>query len=261
MIDLRFDTPDGQGDARLFLPDGEGPWPLVVFCMDAFGLRPALTTMAERLVAAGYAVIQPNLYWRSGPFAPFDARTTFLDAPERGRIMGLMNALQPGQVWVDVEALLATLAADPRVSPGPVGLLGYCMGGRQALFLAARLGDRAAALACVHGGGLVRPDPTSPHLGAPEIRARCYFAVADRDNACTPADCDILGEALTAAGVSHTIELYPGALHGFAAPDMTVYDPVASERHWERVLALFGETIGPESRDIVGGVPPAGGSV
>jgi carboxymethylenebutenolidase len=69
--------------------------------------------------------------------------------------------------------------------------------------------------------------------------------VADRDSSCTEADCATLGEALTAAGVDHTIELYPGALHGFAALDMSVYDATAAARHWERVLTLFGETLAP----------------
>jgi carboxymethylenebutenolidase len=241
--DLTWPTPDGTANGRLFLPDGEGPFPLVVFCMDAFGLRPALTTMAERLVAAGYAVAQPNLYWRSGPFAPFDARTTFSDPNERPRLMALMNAFTPAMVGSDTDALLAALASDPRIRRGPVGLLGYCMGGRQAFYLAAHLGDRAAAMASIHGGGLVRPDPGSPHLGAPRIRARCYFAVADRDNGCTPEDCRVLDEALTAAGVRHEIELYPGALHGFAAPDMSVFDAKAAEHHWDKVLALLSATL------------------
>ena len=238
--DVRYTTPDGEGDARLFLPEGAGPFPLVYFCMDAFGLRPALTGMAGRLVAAGYAVVQPNLYWRSGPFAPFDARTTFTDPPERARIFTLMNALQPAQVCRDADVLIDALAADPRVATERVFLLGYCMGGRQAFYLAAHLGERAAAMASIHGGGLVRPDPTSPHHGAAKIRARCYFAVADKDNSCTAADCEVLEAALTAAGVEHRIELYAGALHGFAAPDMSVFDPVAAERHWERVLEWFG---------------------
>ena len=241
---LRYQTPDGEADGRLFLPEGAGPWPLVVFCMDAFGLRPALRTMAARLVAAGYAVVQPNLYWRSGSFAPFDAATTFGDPPERARIMGLMGAVEPSKVAADTAALLDQLAADDRVRTGAVGLLGYCMGGRQALFLAAALGDRVAAMASIHGGGLVRPDPTSPHLGAPRIRARCYFGVADQDASCTAADCEVLGAALSAAGVAHEIELYEGARHGFAAPDMSVFDEAASERHWSAVLGLFGQTLG-----------------
>lgn len=213
--------------------------------MDAFGLRPAMDAMAGRLVAAGYAVVQPNLYWRSGDFAPFDARTTFSDPGERARVMALMNAVHPPQVCADTVALLDTLADDPRIRPGPVGLLGYCMGGRQSLFLAAHLGPRASALACIHGGGLVRPDATSPHLGAPRIAARCYFAVADNDNSCTPADCDVLAAALTAAGVQHEIETYPGALHGFAVDDSPVFQAAAAEKHWARLLALFAEKLRP----------------
>ena len=247
---LRYVTPDGEADAALLLPDaallfpaGAGPWPLVVFLMDAFGLRPALREMAHPLVDAGYAVVQPNLYWRAGAFAPFHAGTTFSDPPERARVMALMNGISAATVGSDTEALLEALGADPRVLPGPVGLLGYCMGGRQAFYLAARLGDRAAAMASIHGGGLVRADSSSPHHGAPKIRARCYFAVADQDSACTADDCDVLGATLTAAGVPHAIELYPGALHGFAAPDMAVYDAAAAARHTVRVLELFGETL------------------
>lgn len=240
---IRYPTADGLAEARRFLPEGAGPWPVVVSLMDAFGLRPALDGMAERLVAAGYAVVQPNLYWRSGPFAPFDAATTFSDAPERARIFALMNAVQPPSVGDDVVALLDALAGDTRLRAGPVGIVGYCMGGRQALFLAARLGERAAAMASIHGGGLVRPDPSSPHLGAPAIRARCYFAVADRDASCTEADVEQLDAALRGASVRAEIERYPGALHGFAVPDSAVYDPAAAERHWERLLALFGETL------------------
>jgi carboxymethylenebutenolidase len=243
MQTFHYPTPDGPADARLFLPVGEGPWPLVVFCMDAFGLRPAMTTMAERLTAAGFAVVQPNLFWRSGPFAPFDTRTAFSDPTERPRIMGLMNAVHPPSVGSDTEALLAFLSADPRLKTDAVGLLGYCMGGRQAFFLSARLGAKAKALASIHGGGLVRPDPSSPHLGGPQIRATCYFAVADNDSRCTPADCETLSVALTAAQVSHTIEVYPGALHGFSVPDSPVFQAEAAERHWNRVLDLFQKTL------------------
>lgn len=241
---LSVPSPEGVIEARFFLPDGAGPHPLVVFLMDAFGLRPALTSMAERLVGAGYAVLQPNLYWRTGAFAPFDPRTTFSEPGERARVMGLMNSFTPAQVAADVDALLEALNGDPAVREGPVGVLGYCMGGRQGLFLVAHLGERAAALASIHGGGLVRPDPSSPHRGAARVRARCYFAAADHDGSCTPADRVALGEALQAAGVRHTIELYEGHLHGFAVPDMAVYDAGAAERHWERVLALFAAELG-----------------
>lgn len=235
---VMWPTPDGVAHGRLFLPDG-GPAPLVVFCMDALGLRPALDVMAARFVDAGYAVVQPELYWRSGPYAPFDAATTFSDPAERARVMALMNALRPSDVIADVGALLDAIHATDDVLAGPVGVVGCCMGGRQALYLAGALGDRVAAMASIHGGGLVRPDATSPHLGAPNIRARLYFAVADRDASCTDADCAALAATLTASGVTHQIERYPRAQHCFAVPDFAVFDEAAAEQHYARVLDLF----------------------
>ncbi len=236
-------TPDGVAHARLFLPEGAGRAPLVISYMDAGGLRPAMSALAAPLVAAGYAVLQPELYWRSGPYAPFDAATVFSDPPERARVFALMNALSPDQVVADTGAWLASLDAHPAVDARRVGVVGYCMGGRMALFVAAAHANRVVAMASIHGGGLVRPTPSSPHLGAPRIRGRLYFGVADNDASCPADDCAVLGEALTAAGVQHEIELYAGAAHGFAVPDFNALDPAAAARQWVKVLALFDETL------------------
>ena len=51
-----------------------------------------------------------------------------------------------------------------------------------------------------------------------------------------------LDEALTNAGVPHTIETYP-AHHGFAVPDHPAYDEAAAERHWSALRALFAATL------------------
>ncbi|MFO0747348.1 MAG: dienelactone hydrolase family protein [Myxococcota bacterium] len=229
----------GVADGVAYLPEGPGPFPLVVSYMDAGGLRPALASMAERLVAAGYAVVQPNLYWRSGPFAPFDFATVWTDPPERQRIAALMNGFTPAQAMSDTRAFIAAMEADARVDARRVGCVGYCMGGRMAFFAAAELADRVVASASIHGGALVTDKPNSPHLGAARMRGRLYFACADRDGSCTPEQRDTLGKALREAGVDHRIELFEGALHGFAVPDFPVYDEAAAERQWERVLELF----------------------
>lgn len=49
--------------------------------------------------------------------------------------------------------------------------------------------------------------------------------------------------ALKAAHVRYTLEVYPNVKHGFAVVDHPVYDPPAAERHWERLLKLFGENL------------------
>jgi len=242
-IELRRD--EGVLDARFYLPGGNGLVPLVVFYMDAFGLRPALTRMAGRLVERGYAVVQPNLYWRSGPFVPFSPAATFADPAERERIMKLMSTVRVDEVAEDTLALVDAVSANPRVKAERFGCVGYCMGGRIAFGIAAALPDRVAASASIHPGGLVTDQPDSPHLKAGAIEGRVYLGIADEDRGCTSEHQRALREALDAAGVRYDLELYSGARHGFAVPDHSVHDAAAAERHWARVLELFDAELAP----------------
>jgi len=234
---------DGIAEADLIVPEGDGPLPLVVFHPDAGGLRPAMASMGERLSRAGFAVLQQNPYWRSGPFAPFDTKTVFGDPVERARLMTLMTAVKPSNVMADTEALVAAIA-DPRVQRERFGVVGYCMGGRLAFLAAGMLPERVVAAASIHGGGLVGDGSESPHLLAPKMRAALYLGVADEDGSCTPEHQAALKSALDAAGVRYQLELNPGARHGYAVPDFTVYDEAASELHWKRIVALFLEHLG-----------------
>src|ERR1700722_18155589 len=58
-------TPDGEADAFLYTQDGAGPWPGVVYLTDIWGIRPANQDMARRVAAQGYAVLLPNLFYRT----------------------------------------------------------------------------------------------------------------------------------------------------------------------------------------------------
>jgi carboxymethylenebutenolidase len=229
----------GTLDGRLILPDGEGPWPLVVFYMDAGGLREAMSTMGARFASAGYAVVQPNLYWRSGPYEPFDCKTVFGDEAERARLMVLLRAVRADQAMADTKAIIDEVAKDPRIRTDQIGFVGYCMGGRMAFVAATELGERVAAAASIHGGGLVSDEEDSPHRGASRIRAPLYLGVADQDRSCTAEHQATLREALDAASVQYQLELYDGCSHGFAVPDFPVYDEAGAERHYARVLSLF----------------------
>ena len=236
-------TDEGVVDGRLFLPAGQGPAPLVVYFMDAGGLRPATDAMGERLAAAGYAVLQPNLYWRFGDYAPFDTKTVFGDAEERKRLMGMLGSLKPAAVMEDTRALLDALTEQPRVRADRFGAVGYCVGGKMTFVAAATFGERCVAAASIHGGGLVSDASDSPHRGAGAIRARVYLGVADEDGSCTPEHQAALREALDGAGVRYQLELYEGARHGFAMTDFPVHDAAAEAKHWERVLALFADEL------------------
>ena len=237
-------TPDGQVACSIHHPAGPGPWPAVLFFSDALGVRPAMEAMAGRLADAGYFVLLPNLLYRAGEVAPFDAKTVWSNEAERGRLMKLIATVQPEPTMRDVGLFLAALDAQPLVKRGGVGLVGYCLGGMLSFRAAAAWPDRIAAVACIHGGHLVTDKPDSPHLGSDRVKARLYFACADNDRSCTPEQREALNLSLKAAGANAELEFYKGKSHGWAVTDAPVYDPDASEQHWTRVLGLFKETIG-----------------
>jgi len=232
-------TPDGALDCYIFEPARSGSWPAVVLYMDAFGVRADLDVMASRLADAGYVVAVPNLYHRSGAFPPFDPALGAARGHERDRFMGMIRSINGDLVMQDTAAVLAHLDSRPSVRKGPIGTVGYCMGGGYALRAAGVFPERVAAAASFHGGSLATDRTDSPHQLAARIRARIYVGVAGLDPGFTDEQRQRLDDALREAGVNYEIEIYEGAQHGFAVHNHRVYDRASSERHWQRLLGLF----------------------
>lgn len=246
---IQVATHDGSFTTEIVTPGGGGPWPSVVLCFDAAGLRPTMTSMAERIASWGYLVAIPNLYHRAGSTrelvppgsgdGPIDLGTLFSDKElaSRWRTRFMPAALDYTNLETDIGALLDALAKRPDVGPG-VATTGYCMGGNASFRLATIFGDRIAATASFHGGGLVSDRPDSPHLRAGAIRAKVYVAGAIEDGSFTDEAKQKLVAALDAAKVDSEVETYP-AHHGFAVPDNDAYDPAAAERHYQALEKLL----------------------
>lgn len=242
--EISISTKDGEMRAFAFTPEaGDGPWPAVIFYMDAPAIRPALFKMGERLAGHGYLVVMPDLYWRAGAYEPIDMATIRNDEARREAFGRLRASTNPQAQMIDTEGALAWLAQEPRARADKVGLTGYCMGGAIALRAAATFPDRVAAAASFHGGNLATEEADSPHRLAGRIKAKVLVAGADEDRSFPPEQKARLEEALNAAGVEAEVVIYPGAKHGYAPADMPAYDREASERHWREMLALFDETL------------------
>ncbi|WP_338704128.1 dienelactone hydrolase family protein (plasmid) [Streptomyces sp. Q6] len=239
-------TADGIADAYLAHPDDGRAHPGVLLYQDAFGVRPHLTAMADRLAAAGYTVLVPNVFYRHGR-SPVVELPEFIDMEARPdiveKVVPLMEALTPELTERDAEAYLGWFAHSPVVTDGPVGITGYCMGARLALYTAGTHPDRVAAAAGFHGGWLASEAPDSPHLLADQITAELYFAHADEDPSMPQEQVHRLEKALSDAGVKHRCEVYAGAHHGYTQSDTAAYNPAAAERHWTELLALFGRVL------------------
>lgn len=243
-----LDLPVGAGtaDALLALPPQPGPHPGVVLVMDVFGVRPRLADMAARLADAGYAVLVPNLFHRAGR-APLADLSQLRDPAARERVFaGLvphMRALDPDTAVADMRAYVEALHAHPAVGPGPVGLVGYCMGGVVALRAAAALGPQVAAVAAYHAGGIATDDPRSVHLELGRVTAEVYLAHADHDPSMPPDQQHRVALALVASDAPFVAEVYRGCGHGFTMADTAAHDPAGETRHWHTLLELFGRRL------------------
>jgi carboxymethylenebutenolidase len=245
MAKIDIATRDGICPSYVYRPSAGGPWPAVVVFMDALAIRPAMLELGERLATYGYYVLLPDLFYRSGPYEPMDARSLFSDPEKRKMLMEKFVApATPANVMSDTRAFLDYLAAQPDVRPGGIGTTGYCMGGLMSLTAAGTYPDRIVATASYHGGRLATDSPDSPHLLAPKIRSRVYIAGAIEDQSFPDAMKARLEEALTQAGVDHKIETYE-AKHGWVFRDTPVYDAAAAERHWQTLTALFEAKLKP----------------
>lgn len=236
-------TPDGICDA-VFIHPTKGSYPGVLIWPDSLGLRPVFRELGKRIAAEGYAVLVPNHLYRMAKAPVYDESFDYEKNPadrEKARRM-VAPFLVPGAAERDAAAYVAFLDMQRQVNKKKkIGTHGYCLGGAYMVKTAALFPDRVGAGVSFHGGFLVTDKPDSPHLLAPKIKARLYFAIASNDDKREPDVKDKLKEAFAAAKVHAEIEVYPNALHGWCVPDNK---PAAdnkqdAERAWGKLLALY----------------------
>ena len=235
--ELDISTPDGKVNTFIVHPEENGPFPIILFLMDAPGKREELHDMARRLATVGYYVMLPNLYYRR-------VREFVMSPERRPEMFGHMNSLSNAMVCDDARALLDHAATDHAAGAGPVGCVGYCMSGPFAFAVAGALPDRITAAASLHGVRLFSDAADSPHKDAHKIKGELYFGCAETDEWAPKNLIDGLHAWLAQSGVRYRIEWYPGTHHGFVFPQRTgLYDKASAERHWERLFALFARNL------------------
>ncbi|OEU97108.1 dienelactone hydrolase family protein [Streptomyces oceani] len=187
----------------------------VLLFHSAYGLRPAVSTAAERLRSAGHTVHVPDLY---------DGRTT--ETVEEG--MRLKD-----EIGQDELLTRAVRAAAPHSDQGLV-YAGLSLGGALAQNLA--LGDtKARGLLLLHGTSDLADDASAPDLPV-------QLHVADPDPF-EPHDwLNAWYLRMQRAGADTEVYRYPGAGHLYTDPELSDHDAPAAEQTWRTALG-FLETV------------------
>lgn len=217
-----------------FDPARTGPRPGVLVCHEGNGLGPQVKERVHRLAGLGYVAFAVD-YVGNGE--------VLKDLPTMMQRLGVLRGNLP-LVRELAQAGLAILAARPEVDPARIAATGYCFGGTFALELA----RSGAPLACVVGfhSGLETARPED----AKNITGKILVCIGADDPLIPPAQRLAFEEEMRAARVDWRLNLYGGAVHGFANPHANAlgnpavgYDEKADQRSWRAMLDLFEETL------------------
>ncbi|TAK71884.1 MAG: dienelactone hydrolase family protein [Betaproteobacteria bacterium] len=239
--DLDIRTADGAMNAFITHPEEGGPFPVVLFYMDAPGKREELHDMARRIATVGYYVVLPNLYYRK-------TREFVMVRDEEGfkRMFEMMQQLSTDLVMRDTQAMLDFVDGRNEAKASALGIVGYCMSGPFVFAAAGRFPERVKCAASFYGVRLATDDKDSPHHGADKVRGELYFGCAETDKYAPKEMIDKLEAHLKSIpNLRHRVEWYQGAEHGFAFPQREgIFHKPSAERHWERLFALLKRNIG-----------------
>lgn len=247
---ISVQTNDGAMSTFLVQPETGGPFAPVVLFMDVWGIREQLFDLARHIATVGYAVAVPDMYYRMGAMnfdyrRPDGSTAALKDFPkvDQQRILDFRAHLSDAMAVADTGALMARLAEEDTLRTDVAGSIGYCMGGRHVLRVAAAYPDLFRASAGLHPTGLVVEGSDSPHLEVGKIRGEFYAGFGGEDHY-SPRDV-IAGvrAAFNGQAASYSDEVHPGAAHGYAIPDRDSYDKHAAMRDWELVFAMYDRVL------------------
>lgn len=241
--EIEIRTADGTADGFLFRPDGAGPWPGVIHLTDIFGIRPVSVDLSKRIASEGYAVLLPNIFYRTGKPPLFPPDFKHGDEKAMKRFQELVAPLAPDAIERDAAAYTDFLAHQESIRSGAFGIVGYCFTGGVALRMASTCPEKFAAVASFHGGRLITDDPVSPHTLLPRVKARLYFGHAVEDRSMPKEAIEKFDRALAAWGGQYESETYDDARHGWTMSDSAAYNQPQAERAFAKLRDLFAETL------------------
>lgn len=227
-VQTRWIDIDGAGGAYVALPPaGHGPGLLLM--QEIFGVNEHIRAVAEQYALDGFVVLAPDVFWQQQ--RRLELGYTAEDV-QRGRALAL--AADKAALQRDLDDSVTALRARPEVQGRRVGVVGYCMGGRQAFVAAATAGVDAAV--AYYGGGIQDLLALAPNIGCP-----MQFHYGARDPNIPLAAVDKVRAAM--AGKPAEVFVYDAADHGFNCWERGSYHAASAALAHGRTLQFLAERL------------------
>jgi carboxymethylenebutenolidase len=210
--------------ARAATPTGAG----IVVMPDVRGLHGFYRELAQRFAEAGVDAVAIDYFGRTAGVGP---RGDDFD------YMPHVRKTTPEGIAADVGAAVARLRAPHGGGVRAVFTVGFCFGGGHSWRQAAAGHGLAGAI-----GLYGNPDLALEVL--PEIRAPLLVLVAGADRARPVSAFEDFDRRLTAAGVEHEQQVYPGAPHSFFDRTAEQHQQAAQDA-WRRMLDFIARHTPP----------------
>jgi carboxymethylenebutenolidase len=206
------------------------PAPGVLVLQEWWGLNPQIKGVADRIAAAGFVALAPDLY-----------RGELAEHTEMDKAASLMGAMPMDRAARDMKGAIDHLLSRSEVSGDAVGVIGFCMGGMLTLVVAAQHGNRIGAAAPFYGAPLGDDAPDWSNLTAPVLG---HFA--EKDDFFPTDAVQALGRELEGMGKDVTFEVMPGLGHAFCneGDPLGTYDETAKEQTWAHTMEFLDSHLG-----------------
>lgn len=208
-----------ERDLAYFVQADTGPGPGVLLLHSFWGLTPSVKGLADSLASRGYTVLAPDINFGELPESEDDA----------------LNHL--GEASPDRLASLVLSAATllyERSSDGPIGIIGFGMGGSLALWASVRLGELVSAAVSFYG---------SQQIDFAGSKSSYLIHLAEEDEYIPDDEAAFMEATMGLEDLAVDVIRYPGTRHGFCEPDGDTFDPEAFEEAWERSLDFLADRL------------------
>lgn len=213
------------------MPEGKGPFPLVLVVQEIFGVHEHIKDLCRRLAKAGYMAVAPELYARQGDVSKL------ADIPE---ILKIVSKVPDEQVMGDLDATVAWAKATGKVDDGRVAITGFCWGGRIAWLYAARGNVKAAAAWYGSFSNAINANQTRTVLDvASKLKAPVLGLYGVKDTHIPVSHVELMRKEIERAKGASEIIVYPDAGHAFNADYRPSYQKAAADDGWQKMLAWF----------------------